>query len=80
MTAQIVVAYDATDPSATAHAADRALEGLGCFVSRSPVADEICIVARNAPFTCAEHLRAGQQLVIESSGTWRVEQVPAVAL
>lgn len=78
MTARVTVVFGRDADAATvARAADRALEGLGCFASQGIVFDEVCIIKRNQPFTCAAHMKPGQQLVIESSGTWRIEPVPA---
>lgn len=74
--ARLTVPFDPADPEATAHAADRALEGCGARVIYRRENASVWICGKHAPETSAQLLDVGQQLVVESSGTWRIETAP----
>lgn len=80
MTARQTIVYDPANPEATAHAADRALEGTGARVIYRRENASVWICGKNEPETSAKLLDVGQQLVVESGGTWRIEDVLAVTL
>lgn len=69
------VVYDPADPEATAHAAERALEGCGVRVIYRRENASVWIVSKNRPETTAQLFDVGQQLVVENGG-WRIEATP----
>jgi hypothetical protein len=67
--AAVIYGLDA-DASLVARAADRALEGCGCFTMVDK--GEVWIWRRDQPVNGAVQFLPGQQLVVEG-GTWRIE-------
>lgn len=74
MTARVtIVVHPADPPAVTARRADRALEGTGARVIYRRENNSVWICGKSEPESSARRLDVGQQLVIESSGTWRIE-------
>jgi hypothetical protein len=69
----IIVAHPADPPAVTARRADRALEGSGVHVWYDSDNGTVWIMGRNRAIGDAEQFGPGQQLVVESSGAWRIE-------
>lgn len=84
MSARLTVLYGRdADAYLVARAVDKALEGAGYHVSVEETCDEetgtptgeheVWLRRHGEPATKATQFRPGQQLVVESSGTWRIE-------
>lgn len=79
MTARLTVVYNRnSDVYDIACAADRALEGTGARVIYRRENDSVWICGKNEPKTSAKPFDVGQLLVVESSGTWRIEDAAEV--
>lgn len=83
------ITYDLdADAHLVARAVDKALEGAGYHVSVEEACDEetgastgeheVWLRRHGEPATKAMQFLPGQQLVVESGGAWRIEDVPAV--
>lgn len=81
MAALTVVYGRDADAATVARAADRALEGhhVRAMVSETEHGEAaVWLVERNDPVALGCWLLPGQRLVVESSGTWRIEGEPPV--
>jgi hypothetical protein len=76
MTARLTVVYGLyADAYLTARAADKALEGFGCFVMVDK--GEVWIWRRDKPVNSATQFLPGEQLVVTFDDGWRIDPAPA---